>query len=1116
MKIYNKISLLLLLLILSKLVVAQNKYLEKEFLQPTAKESQAWTFWYWMYGAISKQGITADLEAMKNIGLGGAYLMPIKGPTDNKLFEYSPSYNQLTPEWWEMIRFSMEEADRLGLKLGMHVCDGFALAGGPWISPETSMQKVVWSDTIVNGGRVKNLNVPELEKYEGFSNDIALFAVPVSKSYVTDVPLPLVTSDTEEVDPSFLADRTLDGTFRSNDPCWIQYTYNKPKVCRTIIVTPGGNNFQAQRLSVYASDDGEDFKLIKQLTPFRQGWQNTGVDFTYSIPETKSKYFRFYWTPEGTEPGAEDLDAAKWRPNLKIKNIILSEDATIENFEGKNGSMWRLSKRIEADELPDANCVALESIISIPLSDIKDGKLNTKLPHGRWKLVRIGHTSTGHVNATGGGGRGLECDKFSKEIVRLQLDNWLGASFEKTDLVLAKRVLKYMHVESWECGSQNWSNTFADEFKKRRGYDLMPYLLVYTGVPIGSATQTESILHDIRETIAELAVDVFYDTLYDFSREYDCEISAENVSPTMISDGMMHYKKVDRPMGEFWLQSPTHDKINDMMDAISGAHIYGKNIVQAESFTQLRTMWNENPRMVKPLLDRHFAMGVNKVFHHVFAHDPYVDKFPSMTLDGIGFAFQRGQTWWDYGNAWIDYIARCQTLLQFGKPIIDIAVFNGEETPRRSVLPERLVKSLPGIFGKEKVEAEAGRLANVGQPLRVMPVGVTHSANITDASQWIDALNGYSYDSFNKDILLNMSSIKDSKMILDGGMEYKVVVFPLPHSLSPNGELMSYEVLQKINELQSKGVVVLLGDKPVGAYSNSFSFASADYNELSDKAWSVASHYKLPYRQSDFSQFDLERDVKLFGEKDIAWTHRAGQGMDIYFVSNQLEEDKKFDISFRISGKQPELWNPVTGEIVDLKDYEMSQTRTKISLEMYPNQSLFVVFRNKSIDDAPNSEEAKQLPVKIEKWEIKFEKDPSVVLTVGELFDWSKSDDRRIKYYSGTASYKTSFKFDEETVNAKVSLDLGEVKDMAEVIVNGVNCGTIWTFPNRIDITKAVRQGQNQLEIRVVNGWTNRMKGVNENEIVDSSIWTNTPHWAEDIPLQASGLMGPLSIILSK
>lgn len=204
-------------------------------------------------------------------------------------------------------------------------------------------------------------------------------------------------------------------------------------------------------------------------------------------------------------------------------------------------------------------------------------------------------------------------------------------------------------------------------------------------------------------------------------------------------------------MGEFWLNSPTHDKPNDMLDAISGAHIYGKNIIQAEGFTEVRGTWDEYPGMLKALLDRNYALGINRLFYHVYVHNPWLDRKPGMTLDGIGLFFQRDQTWWDKGaKAFSEYATRCQSLLQYGHPVTDIAVFTGEEVPRRSILPERLVPSLPGIFGAERVESERIRLANEGQPLRVRPVGVTHSANMADPEKWVNPLRGYAYDSLIK------------------------------------------------------------------------------------------------------------------------------------------------------------------------------------------------------------------------------------------------------------------------------------------------------------------------------------------------------------------------------
>lgn len=1108
----------LLLLININIGSVQSQTLEEQFRNPVGEDVVPWTFWYWMYGAVTKEGITADLEAMKRIGLGGAYLMPIKSPADNDKFDFYPSHNQLTPRWWEMVRFSMEEADRLGLKLGMHVSDGFALAGGPWITPENSMQKVVWAETVVKGGKVKNQKLPLPEIKENYYKDIALYAVPVGKRYSLTKPIPVVTSNTDDINPSYLTEpeRTKE-TFRSNNPCWIQYSYDKSFEGRSIEIIPGGNNFQAQRLSVYASHDGVNFQKIKDLTPFRQGWQNGDYSFTYSLPATKAKYFRFYWTPDGTEPGAEDLDAAKWRPNLKIDKIYLSDDPVLENIEGKNGSVWRLSKRIKTDEITNDEAIKLKDVITIPLSAVNNGSLNFTLPRGNWKIVRLGHTSTGHTNATGGGGKGLESDKFSKKAVKTQLDNWFGAAFEKTDPQLAKHVLKYLHVESWECGSQNWSENFPDEFRLRRGYDLIPYLLVYTGIPINSAEETESILHDIRQTIAELVVDVFYTTLAEFAQKNNLEISAENVSPTMMSDGLLHFQKVHRPMGEFWLQSPTHDKYNDMLDAISGAHIYGKKLIQAESFTQLRTMWNENPRLVKTLLDRHYGMGINRLFHHVYALDPYLDKQPSMTLDGIGFAFQRKQTWWDYSNAWVDYIKRCQTLLQFGDPVIDIAVFSGEQTPRRSLLPERLVGSLSGIFGEERVQSEKERIENKGQPLRVMPVGVTHSANVTDASEWIDALHGYHYDSFNKDALLRLAKAENNGMVLGGGINYKIVVLPKPYSLSPDGEYMSVEVAEKIKELQNKGVIVLLGDKPVKTPGfNDRKHSDIRLRELSDQIWSVSSEYHLPYTQSDFKAFGIEKDLDLFGEKDISWAHRSGDGADIYFISNQRNEKRDLNISFRMNGKLPELWDPVTGNITDAENWKIANNRTDLSLTLYPDQSMFVVFKKPTNEkQSSTAYQPEKKALQMNSWKVTLERDNSVELNRTELFDWSKEEDKRLKYYAGTAVYETTFNWDSNKTD-NILLDLGEVYDIAEVFLNGINCGTVWTFPNRTDISKALRKGENELKIRVVNGWTNRMKGYYDNEVDDPTIWTNTPNWIENFPLQKSGLLGPLNVIMTE
>ncbi|RZK51748.1 MAG: DNA-binding protein, partial [Hymenobacter sp.] len=447
---------------------------------------------------------------------------------------------------------------------------------------------------------------------------------------------------------------------------------------------------------------------------------------------------------------------------------------------------------------PDAQCVPLGKIINLTSQLDASGRLTWAAPPGRWSILRLGHTSTGQINTTGGGGRGLECDKFNPAAVSLQFDKWFGEAERQGGPELAARVLKVLHVDSWECGSQNWSANFATEFRARRGYDLLPWLPVLAGVPLESADASERVLFDVRQTIAELVNDKFYGTLRDLAHAQGCTLSAESVAPTMVSDGLLHYQNADVPMGEFWLRSPTHDKPTDMLDAVSGAHLYGKNIVQAEAFTELKLAWDEHPGMLKALQDRNYALGVNRLVYHVFVHNPWLDRRPGLTLSSIGLFFQRDQTWWKPGRAWVDYARRCQALLQLGRPVVDVAVFTGEETPRRAILPNHLVRDLPGIFGPQAVEAEKKRLANAGLPMREQPEKVSASANLETAAMLVDPLHGYAYDSFNKDALLRLAKVENGRIVLPGGASYGLLVVPGATKMSPDSAAMSPEVAQRL------------------------------------------------------------------------------------------------------------------------------------------------------------------------------------------------------------------------------------------------------------------------------------------------------------------------------
>lgn len=1059
---------LLLCLLTSKLAASANATLEERFNHPSA-EAKPWTIWYWMHGAVSKEGIRADLEAMKKIGLGGAYLMSIRGPEG---YAYPNAVNQLTPEWWEMVGYSMQEADRLGLKLGLHVSDGFALAGGPWIQPEESMQKVVWSETKVKGGRITQLALPQPETLHNFYRDIAVYAIPDMESHPNVEPI--ITSN-HPTDPSPFLNPELG--FRSAEPVWLQFSFVQPFTLRNIEIVLFGNNYQSHRFKIMASHDGIHFQPVTQLIPARHGWQNSGFQTTHSIEPTTAQFFRFYWNKEGSEPGSEDLDAAKWRPTLRLKQIKLNSVPRIHQWEGKSGLVWRVAHPTCRLTLPKSDCIPLSRVIQLT-KHYQNGTLNARLPAGNWRILRMGHTTTGHTNATGGGGRGLECDKFSEHAVRKQFDHWFGAAFRHTPPEVAKRVLKVLHVDSWECGSQNWSATFPAEFKKRRGYDLLPLLPVLAGYPIKSAAFSEQVLRDVRVTISELVSDVFYTVLAQETSKLGCSFSSQCVAPTMVADGMLHFSKVTHPMGEFWLKSPTHDKPNDILDAIHAARIYGKHIVQAEAFTQLRTTWDEHPNMLKPLMDYNYALGINKLFFHVFVHNPYIDQRPGMTLDGIGLYFQRDQIWWEHAPAMIEYMKRCQAMLQYGEPVIDIAVYTGEEVPRRAMLPDRLVPMLPGIIGEEKVKKELHRLRNEGQPLRVMPVGVTHSANMADPNQWVDALRGYQYNSFNKDALLRLAKEQGSGVSFGDSNVYKIIVLPSAHPLNPTNIPLSKNTQQKLNAFRKKGV----------------RFAS------------------LPWTESDFSSLGVERD--LIAPQNIAWTHRKSNEANVYFISNQENQERNITLSMRISHKKPEIWIPACGTMTAPEFWESDGNRTTVQLQMAPYESVFVVFRKNvtAHSEARAVSQKTQQIWMLDPWNVKLSRS-DYSFTLGSLSNLSEHSDPKVKYYSGEIDYSNRFNISTIQPNTQYKLHLGAFGVTAKVRLNGVECGIVWTHPLSVDITKALRSGINQLDIEIRNTWANAIRGMDTGQPPYAGIATNGRYRLQTDSLPLSGLIGPVQIV---
>lgn len=1112
--------------------------LEDIFENPPA-DARPWTYWYWMHGALTKDGITRDLEAMKEANFGGAYIFTIRGVPDEPLIK--PSYNQLSDNWWEMMIYAFSEAKRLNLDLGYHVSDGFALAGGPWVTPELSMQKVVWSNEFVQGPAVFQNKLKQPETNEGYYKDIAVYAFPTltNSQNSTENIKPKVTTSIPNVDASVLTNHNNTTTVGSNKPCWIQYEFDKPFTARSMSVSSQWADYQSRRLILQVSDDGKNFRQIMQLDPPRMGWQDYEQHSTFAIGEITSKYFRFVFNPKGSEPGSEDLDPAKWSPRLRVKTIELFSKPVINQYEGKSGLVWRIAPQTTDEQTPQSLYTKHSDIVDITEFLQDDGTLNWEVPEGEWTILRMGHTSTGHTNATGGGAIGLEVDKFNPDAVKVQFNGWFNKALEKAGTDLAD-IVKTFHVDSWECGNQNWSSVFENEFENRRGYNPKKYLPIISGLPVENSEFSERFLYDIRSTIAELVVENFYGTLKNECDKRNLNFSAEALSPVFISDNMEHYKYANLPMGEFWLNSPSHDKPNDIIDAISGARMYGHNIVQAEAFTQVRIEWDEHPRMLKTLGDKFFAFGVNRFVFHVFMQNPWMEnRRPGMTLDGIGLFLQPDQTWWKPGFAWFDYITKSQALLQAGNPVVDIAIFTGEEIPRRAFLPDQAVKILPGIAGEKMMRLENIRLQNKSFETREMPVGVRTSENMAVWKDWSDPLKGYAYDSFNKDALLNLTSVKNGKIYLQNGLEYSVLVIPSSRAMMPNGKKMSVEVAEKLLQLAKDGATIIFEDVPTKSLGLKDLTANDEkIIKIFDEIFSEknSAYYRVGKGKvffgtksfTDFNEIGIEKDliiknINLEDANGVAWNHRTYNNNDIYFISNQIEEEKNLKLSFRISDKTPYIFNAVNGQISEIHNWKKDDKRISFNLLLDKNESLFIVFTNEKINNVVKNKSRNNkiifnnfYPIN-ERWKIKFDETfggPNEEVETDELFNWINHKDEGISNYSGTAKYSTTFNFDLTDKKSNYWLTLGQFEAIAKVFLNGNEVGVIWTYPLRLDVTNYLKEGENILEIEVTNTWRNRLL-FDRNR--DDKIADYHGRWyIKDKSKMDSGLIGPVTIISSK
>lgn len=1041
--------------------------LEQGFRHPP-DSAKPRTWWHWTMSNVTHDGITKDLEWMKRAGLGGFQLADV---AVGRGHEVEPKTPFGTPEWFAAVRHAAAEADRLGLEMSIFSSPGWSETGGPWVKPEQAMKKLVWSETLIDGGRRFSGKLPPPPSNIGQIRDtgasyytsdaqdapfyadaaVVAYRTPAAERRMSELN-PRVTTHAGPIDGTALLDDKLATLLTIPAPAgggaaWVQFEFAEPFTARAI--TLGGRGGSANGIPVgrvLASDDGQTFRPLVSL-PGAQLYRQ-GMVRTFAFPETTARVYRIEMTGAPLGP-AQTMSQAPTPPAAEyvLSEAVLHSGARGHRWEEKSGFSFLFEyETVPTPEVPVALAVAPADVVDLTAQLQRDGSLTWDAPPGRWTILRLGYSLTGAKNRPSTpAGSGYEADKLSRRHMEAYFHGYFDPLRQALGPLFGKS-LRYVTMDSWEAGTNNWTDELAAEFRRRRGYEPTPYLPALTGRVVGSADVTDRFLWDFRRTLADLWADAHYGTMADKLREHGIGIYAEaaGVSLEMPEDTLLNKSKVEIPMGEFWVRDlhPRLMYFQDIRGAASAAHVYGKPLVAAESFTG---GGYESPATLKNVADTWLAQGVNRLVFHTSAHQP-LDTPPGNLM--VGTHLHRNITWAEQAQPFITYLARSSFLLQQGKFVADLAYLLNEGAP-----------STPPIWG-------AGT-----QP--------TPPA-------------GYDYDFINADVLLNRLTIDaEGRLTLPDGMSYRVLVLPETDRMRP-------ELLRKLRELVTGGATIV-GRKPTRSPSlANYPRADAEVQSLAAELWGDLDGVSRTARRVGRGRvvwgLPLERvladaaiakDFETSQPLDsaFAWLHRRADDIDLYYVANLTDRPQAIEARFRVAGREPELWHSDTGAI-ERAAYTQLDDRTTVPLRLDERETVFVVFRREAT--APSRSTTPDAPAAVlaqldGPWSVSFPAGLGAPAQVDfpQLSSWTEHRDAGIKSFSGTATYRKTLTAPPAWFAADTALllDLGRVGDLAEVIVNGRNLGTFWKPPYRIDVSGALRPGENQLEIKVTNQWTNRLAG---------------------------------------
>jgi len=1086
--------------------------LYKEFQNPSnAARPRVW--WHWINGNVTKDGIRKDLLWMHRAGIGGFQNFDA-GMSTPQVVDKRLAY--MTPEWKDAFRLATQLADSLKLEMAVAGSPGWSESGGPWVPAKDGMKKLVWREVRISGGQpfsgslpkppattgaFQDLPIPEETSILGvkpaappeYYEDVAVVAyrLPASDVSLGDLA-PKITSSGGSFTLAQLTDGDLATTNllpsdATKGYAWIQYEFPTPQIIQAITAVGGGTRSAfgltstSEDRSLEVSDDGVNFRRVAFIP--------LGVipQQTITVPPTTAKYFRVTFKNPSARPNFAAMmsgSGAVPKPpaGTDIAELVLHPVTRINHFEEKSGfaaatDLYKYPTPGTPDVIAEADVIDLTGKMK------DDGTLDWTPPAGNWKVIRFGYSLTGKQNHPASPeATGLEVDKMDASAVKGYFEKYLNQYKDATGGLMGnKGGLQYLVTDSYEAGQETWTPKMIKEFQKRRGYSLIPWMPSLTGQIIKSAAASEQFLWDWRKTISELIAENHYDQLTDILAEYGMKRYTESHENgrVFIADGMDVKRKAAIPMSAMWTPGIGGSTPNmaqaDIRESASVAHIYGQNLVAAESLTAIgfgaNGAWSYSPEKLKPTADLELSSGLNRLVIHTSVHQPVDDKIPGLSLSIFGQWFNRHDTWAEQAKAWTDYLARSSYMLQQGKFVADVVYYYGEDN------------NITSLFGDK------------------LP----------------DVPKGYNYDFINLHALLNLLSVKDGMLVTPSGMSYRLLV------LDSNARRMSLPALRKIAQLVAAGATIS-GAKP--ELMASLKDDPREFQQLVNEVWGSGKpnvHAGKTIAEVLLS-LNIPPDFELNKTPDktkLLYVHRRLVNNDIYWINNRNDQNERIDAIFRVSGKTPQIWHPETGKR-EPASYKIENGRTTVSLNLTPNDAVFVVFQS------PATKDAVVLPEKAENeittiegpWEVAFQPDrgaPSRA-TFGKLMSYTEDTATGIKYFSGVATYTKTINIPGNSMakGGQIWLDLGDVKNLAEVMVNGKALGIVWKKPFSVDVTHVLRIGENKLEIKVTNLWVNRLIGDQQPDVKHKITYTTIAFYNARSKLQPSGLLGPVKLVSIK